>query len=158
MFRNIARQAARRQVLRTAARPRNSLSKSTTRVLASTVLTWVSSTTTTTVEQRRDIYNVGSNNSSMNVSPSVSVAKAPFQKLLAANRGEIATRISRGAAELGVQSVAIYSHEGACVVVKQSSETLSIFDDSHAAMLVCSCFSSSRFFLKIHIPGVRIVW
>jgi hypothetical protein len=94
----------------------------------------------------------------MNVSPSVSVAKAPFQKLLAANRGEIATRISRGAAELGVQSVAIYSHEGACVVVKQSSETLSIFDDSHAAMLVCSCFSSSRFFLKIHIPGVRIVW
>ena len=49
----------------------------------------------------------------MNISPSVSVAKAPFKKLLAANRGEIATRISRGAAELGVQSVAIYSHEGA---------------------------------------------
>jgi hypothetical protein len=109
MFRNIARQAARRQVRRTA-RPRSSLSKSG-RVLASTV-PWASFNAT--VEQRRDIYNVGSNNPSMNVAPSVSVAKAPFKKLLAANRGEIATRISRGAAELGVQSVAIYSHEGAC--------------------------------------------
>ena len=112
MFRNIARQAARHQVRRTAARPRSSLSKSA-RVLASTTVPWASSPSAT-VEQRRDkSYNVGSNNQSMNISPSVSVAKAPFKKLMAANRGEIATRISRGAAELGVQSVAIYSHEGA---------------------------------------------
>jgi len=35
----------------------------------------------------------------------------PFTKLMAANRGEIATRILRAAAELDVKSVAIYSHE-----------------------------------------------
>lgn len=40
---------------------------------------------------------------------------APFTKLLAANRGEIATRICRAAAELGIQTAGIYSHEGTCV-------------------------------------------
>jgi pyruvate carboxylase len=48
----------------------------------------------------------------MSVSRSVSVETPPFKKLLAANRGEIATRISRGAAELGIQTCGIYSHEG----------------------------------------------
>jgi len=37
---------------------------------------------------------------------------APFRKLLAANRGEISTRITRAASELGIQSAGIYSHEG----------------------------------------------
>mmetsp|Transcript_23557 Transcript_23557/g.36368 ORF Transcript_23557/g.36368 Transcript_23557/m.36368 type:complete len:1256 (+) Transcript_23557:126-3893(+) len=37
--------------------------------------------------------------------------EAPFKKILAANRGEIATRIMRGAAELGVKTAGIYSHE-----------------------------------------------
>lgn len=36
----------------------------------------------------------------------------PFEKLLAANRGEIATRIVRAAAELGIQTAGIYAHEG----------------------------------------------
>ena len=36
----------------------------------------------------------------------------PFKKVLAANRGEIATRINRAAAELGIQTAGIYSHEG----------------------------------------------
>lgn len=36
----------------------------------------------------------------------------PFTKILAANRGEIATRINRAASELGVQSAGIYSYEG----------------------------------------------
>jgi Biotin carboxylase, N-terminal domain len=36
----------------------------------------------------------------------------PFPKLLAANRGEIATRIHRAAAELGIVTAGIYSHEG----------------------------------------------
>jgi hypothetical protein len=36
----------------------------------------------------------------------------PFHKILAANRGEIATRINRAAAELGIITAGIYSHEG----------------------------------------------
>jgi hypothetical protein len=39
----------------------------------------------------------------------------PFQKILAANRGEIATRINRAASELGIQSAGIYSYEGAYI-------------------------------------------
>jgi Biotin carboxylase, N-terminal domain len=37
---------------------------------------------------------------------------APFFKILAANRGEIATRINRAASELGISTAGIYSHEG----------------------------------------------
>eukprot|EP00545_Synedropsis_sp_CCMP1620_P013193 CAMPEP_0119020050 /NCGR_PEP_ID=MMETSP1176-20130426/23218_1 /TAXON_ID=265551 /ORGANISM="Synedropsis recta cf, Strain CCMP1620" /LENGTH=1171 /DNA_ID=CAMNT_0006974411 /DNA_START=220 /DNA_END=3735 /DNA_ORIENTATION=+ len=36
---------------------------------------------------------------------------APFKKIMAANRGEIATRINRAASELGVSSAGIYSYE-----------------------------------------------
>src|SRR5213075_682724 len=36
---------------------------------------------------------------------------APMRKLLAANRGEIAIRIFRSAHELGIRTLAIYSHE-----------------------------------------------
>lgn len=42
----------------------------------------------------------------------VPVAERPFNKILAANRGEIATRIHRASAELGVQTAGIYSYEG----------------------------------------------
>ena len=35
----------------------------------------------------------------------------PFEKVMAANRGEIATRILRAGSELGMQTVAIFSHE-----------------------------------------------
>ncbi len=38
--------------------------------------------------------------------------EAPFKKLLAANRGEIATRIMRASSELGIASAGIYSYEG----------------------------------------------
>jgi hypothetical protein len=45
--------------------------------------------------------------------PAAGAAKsAPFTKLLAANRGEIATRITRAASELGIPTAGIYSHEG----------------------------------------------
>lgn len=40
------------------------------------------------------------------------ITDPPFKKILAANRGEIATRINRAAAELGVQTAGIYSYEG----------------------------------------------
>lgn len=45
------------------------------------------------------------------VAVSISGGEAPFKKLLACNRGEIAVRVSRAAAELGIGTVAIYSHE-----------------------------------------------
>ena len=35
----------------------------------------------------------------------------PFQKLLVANRSEIAIRVFRSAHELGIRTVALYSHE-----------------------------------------------
>src|SRR5436309_15458862 len=38
-------------------------------------------------------------------------APTPFRKLLVANRSEIAIRIFRSATELGIRTVAIYSHE-----------------------------------------------
>lgn len=62
-------------------------------------------------EQRRQ-YNVNTNHPSMAPGKSVHKKDPPFKKLMAANRGEIATRISRGASELGCQTVGIYSHEG----------------------------------------------
>eukprot|EP01029_Cantina_marsupialis_P012211 TRINITY_DN26_c0_g1_i2.p1 TRINITY_DN26_c0_g1~~TRINITY_DN26_c0_g1_i2.p1 ORF type:complete len:1184 (+),score=463.93 TRINITY_DN26_c0_g1_i2:119-3670(+) len=37
--------------------------------------------------------------------------KAPFKKVMACNRGEIAVRIMRATHELGMESLAIYSHE-----------------------------------------------
>jgi hypothetical protein len=40
------------------------------------------------------------------------VAGRPFDKVMAANRGEIATRILRAASELGCGTVGIYSREG----------------------------------------------
>jgi pyruvate carboxylase len=39
------------------------------------------------------------------------VPHAPFKKLLVANRSEIAIRVFRSAHELGIRTVAIYSHE-----------------------------------------------
>src|SRR5437660_6964717 len=43
--------------------------------------------------------------------PSSSPAPPSMRKLLAANRSEIAIRIFRSAHELGIRTVAIYSHE-----------------------------------------------
>jgi len=49
---------------------------------------------------------------SSNKSSGANVENPPFQKLMAANRGEIATRITRAASELGIETVGIYAHEG----------------------------------------------
>src|SRR5215203_1415465 len=40
-----------------------------------------------------------------------SVSSRPFNKLLVANRSEIAIRVFRSAHELGIRTVAIYTHE-----------------------------------------------
>ena len=61
---------------------------------------------------RRYTSNVTTNHPSMAPKKSVNVSKQPFQKLMAANRGEIATRINRAASELGISTVGIYSLEG----------------------------------------------
>ena len=52
----------------------------------------------------------------------------PFFKLLAANRGEISTRILRAATELGISTAGIYSHEGTriCEPIHHWLTTLSI--------------------------------
>jgi hypothetical protein len=44
-------------------------------------------------------------------SPSPARGTSPIRKLLAANRSEIAIRIFRSGTELGIRTVAIYSHE-----------------------------------------------
>ena len=42
---------------------------------------------------------------------SYDASKPPFTKIMAANRGEIATRIMRAGSELGCKTVGIFSHE-----------------------------------------------
>lgn len=48
---------------------------------------------------------------SMATAPVPPPSKAPFEKVMAANRGEIAIRIMRAATELGSSTVSIFSHE-----------------------------------------------
>jgi hypothetical protein len=119
MFRStLVRQAAKRQscggILSSSSTSRRLATTTTRRYVGGAFSTTAcsSSKTTSTVEQRRHAHNAGSNHPSMAAGKSVTVSEPPFTKLMAANRGEIATRISRGAAELGVQTVGIYSHEG----------------------------------------------
>ena len=109
-FRSVALQAIRRPCRRAiTARPKKLLPGSA-RAWSSTT-SWIG--TSVGDEQRRFVSShVGTTHPTMSISKSVTVEKPPFTKLLAANRGEIATRINRGAAELGIQTVAIYSHEG----------------------------------------------
>ena len=47
----------------------------------------------------------------------ISFPDRPFTKIMAANRGEIATRIMRAGTELGCGTVGIYSHEGTLYVI-----------------------------------------
>ena len=45
-----------------------------------------------------------------------------MRKLLIANRGEIAIRAARAARELGVRSVAVYSHEDRSALRRQAAD------------------------------------
>jgi acetyl/propionyl-CoA carboxylase alpha subunit len=53
-------------------------------------------------------------------------SRAPFRKMLIANRGEIAIRIARAAAELGIETVAVYSDDDAASLHVRAA------DESHA--------------------------
>src|SRR5579884_4323976 len=44
-------------------------------------------------------------------SPTSRPPARPIRKLLVANRGEIAIRVMRAAAEMGIRTVSIYAHE-----------------------------------------------
>ncbi|HVT25184.1 MAG TPA: biotin carboxylase N-terminal domain-containing protein, partial [Rhizomicrobium sp.] len=59
-----------------------------------------------------------------------------FQKLLIANRGEIAIRIARAAADLGIRSVAIFSEDDAqSLHVKLADEARALKGTGPAAYL-----------------------
>mmetsp|Transcript_23313 Transcript_23313/g.57371 ORF Transcript_23313/g.57371 Transcript_23313/m.57371 type:complete len:1241 (-) Transcript_23313:878-4600(-) len=104
MFRQALRHGARRT-------PRRITSHRALRVSGARVLSsWVANGKPTRSGGQKRPYNVGTLHPSM-TSGSVHVSEPPFKKLMAGNRGEIATRICRGAAELGIQTVGIYSHE-----------------------------------------------
>lgn len=74
----------------------------------------------------------------------VSIAPLP-RKLLVANRGEIAIRICRGAQELGIPTVAIYSEEDAQSLHSRAA------DESH---LVCAADGSGGIAAYLDIDAV----
>jgi len=69
------------------------------------------SKTTTFAASKASNLLVRHNYSPRTFSRSAHGQKIPFKKILAANRGEIATRICRAGTELGINTVAIFSHE-----------------------------------------------
>src|SRR3979490_688603 len=65
-----------------------------------------------------------------------SVSGTPVQKLLIANRGEIAVRIARAAAEMGVPTVAVYSQDDAASLhTRKADEAVALKGSGPAAYL-----------------------
>lgn len=111
MFRNLVRRAATR-----APRQRSRLARSVvSRSRGASTLVASSIIDTSLAGPRAAQGSVGSfHTSAPTWEPSkvIDGQKPPFEKLMAANRGEIATRIVRAASELGIKTAGIYAHEG----------------------------------------------
>jgi hypothetical protein len=75
--------------------------------------------------------------------------EAPFGRLLAANRGEIATRINRAASELGISTVGIYSHEGTSSEQQWNAIAYLKFN-SHLSSTISLSFSLTTFLHAMH--------
>lgn len=105
MYRNIIRRALRAPRVTTSSR-----------LGVCRVASTVASSSSSAVHQQENLRSFHTFHTPDGGEPKSSVKvlgkEAPFRKLLAANRGEIATRIVRGAAELGISTAGIYSHEG----------------------------------------------
>jgi hypothetical protein len=92
----------------------------------------------------------------------------PFSALLIANRGEIAIRIARAAAELGIRSVAVYAEDDAASLhVRKSDNAIALkgrgvaayLDMEHGKCRVRSPLSGRRHPLRRpQCRGTRTVW
>jgi hypothetical protein len=76
--------------------------------------------------------------------------EAPFGRLLAANRGEIATRINRAASELGISTVGIYSHEGTSRRGAKERYLAYLESNSHLSSTLSLSFSLTTFLHAMH--------
>ena len=62
----------------------------------------------------------------------------PIQKILVANRSEIAIRVFRAATELGIQTVAIYSSDDAASQHRQVADSARALEDAKRTAPVTS--------------------
>lgn len=62
----------------------------------------------------------------------------PFKKVMAANRGEIATRVMRACSELGIASVGIYSHEDRFTQHRYKADQAFMLS-THKVCIIISC-------------------
>jgi hypothetical protein len=81
-------------------------------------------------------------------------ANPPFKKILAANRGEIATRINRAAAELGIQTAGIYSFEGKFLLIVESV----VFECNHVCYLAdpAAVVAARRIWSAFDLPSYTL--
>jgi Pyruvate carboxylase len=62
----------------------------------------------------------------------------PFKKVMAANRGEIATRVMRACSEIGIASVGIYSHEDRFTQHRYKADQAFMLS-THKVCIIISC-------------------
>ena len=72
-----------------------------------------------------------------------------FDKILIANRGEIAVRIIRACREMGIRTVAVYSEADRDALHTQLADEAVCIGKAQSSVTFCSCKS----FLTIHHSG-----